>query len=187
MPYCMTSSNASGRFLRITLRTALIASRRSGGKALRYWSTVLALLCTTMSSLLQSLRFDGIHRREIADDGRPAIAAIGRPVHLPAGGAEIYSARIECIDGRCVAQDVDIAILLRQTFGERLPVVAARLAAVDAQLAIRHKVLRVALDREDEHRIRLVGVNLDGKPEIGRQVAADFLPRIAGIVRAHYI
>jgi len=40
-----------------------------------------------------------------------------------------------------------VTIALRQTFGERFPLVSATLAAVDAQLAVEGKMLPVALDR----------------------------------------
>ena len=62
----------------------------------------------------QCLDLDGQHGREVADDGGPAIAGIGRRVHLAAGGAEIHAARIERVDGHRVAQHVDVAVALRQ-------------------------------------------------------------------------
>ena len=43
----------------------------------------------------ECLDLDGKHRREIANDGRPAIAGIGRCIDLAAGGAEIHAAGIE--------------------------------------------------------------------------------------------
>src|SRR5688500_20049438 len=59
------------------------------------------------------------------------------------------------------AQHVDEAVLLGQAVRERLPLVAPGLAAVDAQLAVRREVLRVALDRHDVDRLRLVRVDVD--------------------------
>ena len=102
---------------------------------------------------------------------------VGRGVHLAAGRAEIDAARVERIDGHRVAQHVHVAIALRQALRQRLPLVAAGAAAVDAQLALRRIMLRVALDRHDVDRLRLVRVNVDGEAEVGRQVAADFVPR----------
>ena len=48
-------------------------------------------------------------------------------------------------------------------------------------------MLRVALDRHDIDGVRLVGVDVDGETEIGRQVTADLLPGVAGIVAAHHV
>src|ERR1700759_3296438 len=42
IPNCMPSSYPLGKLSLITLRTAVIASRRSGGSAARYWATVEA-------------------------------------------------------------------------------------------------------------------------------------------------
>ena len=48
-------------------------------------------------------------------------------------------------------------------------------------------MFRVALDRDNIDRLRLVRVNIDHKSEIRRQIPADFLPVIAGIIAAHHI
>ena len=80
-------------------------------------------------SSCQRLNFDRKHGRKIADDRSPAVSGIGRRVHLPARGAEVHAARIERIDRHRVAQHVDVAVALRQTFGERLPLVSAGPAA----------------------------------------------------------
>ena len=113
--------------------------------------------------------------------------AVGRGVDLPAGRAEVDAARVERVDRHRVAQHVDVAVALRQAVGERFPLVAAGAAAIDAQLALGRKMLRVALDRHDVDRLRLVRVHVDREAEIGRQVAADFVPRVAGVVAAHHV
>ena len=46
-------------------------------------------------------------------------------------------------------------------------------------------MLRIALDRHDVDRFRLVRMNVDRESEIGRQIAADLMPRIARVVAAH--
>jgi len=46
---------------------------------------------------------------------------------------------VERIHGHRVAKHVDVAVLLRQPLGERLPFTAARAAAENAQLAVRHE------------------------------------------------
>src|ERR1051326_437149 len=45
---------------------------------------------------------DRIHRRQVAHDGRPAVAGIRRAIDLAAGGPEIYAARVERIYGHRV-------------------------------------------------------------------------------------
>ena len=48
-------------------------------------------------------------------------------------------------------------------------------------------MLGVALDGDDVDGLGLVGVNVDGKSEVGGKVAADFLPGVAGVVAAHHV
>src|SRR5437879_6069831 len=81
-----------------------------------------------------------------------------------------------------VTQHVDVAVVLRQTFRERFPLVAARAAAIHAQPSFGRIVLRVTLDRDDVDGIRLVRVNVDREPEVRRQVPADLPPRFTGVV-----
>src|SRR5207244_1719163 len=58
-------------------------------------------------------------------------------------------------------------------------------AAMDAQLALGGNVLGVALDRHNVDGIRLVRVDGDREAEVGRQVPADLVPRLAAVVAAH--
>ncbi len=106
---------------------------------------------------------------------------------MPAGGAEIDAAFIERVEGHRFAQNVHVTVVLRQAFGKCLPLVPARPAPVDAQLAIGWKVLRVALDGDDVDGLRLMGVNVDHEPEVCGQVAADLMPRVASVVAAHHV
>ena len=76
---------------------------------------------------------------------------------------------------------------MRQTSGQSLPFVAARPAAVDAQLAIVDEMLRVTLDRNNVNGLRLVRVDVDHESEVGREIAADLLPRLARVVAAHHV
>src|SRR6267378_5307453 len=135
----------------------------------------------------QRLHLNRKHSRKIADNGGPVVSGIGRCVHLPAAGAEIYATFVERVDGHGIAQHVDVAVLLRQAFGQRLPLVAAGAAAEYTQLAIWNKVFRVALDGNDIDGFRLVRVHVNHESEIGRQVSADFSPVIARVVRAHHV
>src|SRR5262249_41740880 len=64
--------------------------------------------------LLQRLDLNGQNGREVADDGGPGVAGIGRAVDLAAGGSEVDAAGVEGVDGHGVAEDVDVAVLLRQ-------------------------------------------------------------------------
>src|SRR5207247_10440596 len=70
------------------------------------------------------------------------ISAVCRCVNLPARRAEIHAARVERVGGHRVAQHVHVTILLRQPFRERFPIVAARLAAIHAQLSVRGEMFR---------------------------------------------
>jgi len=67
----------------------------------------------------------------------PVISCVGGAVHLPSRSAKIHATLVQRIHGHRVAQDVDVAVLLRQAFRERFPFVAAFAAAVDAQFSIR--------------------------------------------------
>ena len=67
------------------------------------------------------------------------------------------------------------------------PFVAAGAAAIDAQLSVEREMLRIALDRHHVDGLRLVRMDVDHEPEVGRQVAADLAPRIAGVVAAHHV
>jgi hypothetical protein len=78
-------------------------------------------------------------------------------------------------------------VLLWEALREGLPVVAAGAAAVDPQLPFGREVLRVAGDRDDVDGAGLMGVHVDGEPEVGRQVPGDLSPGLAGIVAAHDI
>ena len=124
---------------------------------------------------------------QVAHDRRPRVARVGRGVHLPAGRAEVDAAGVERVDGHRVAQHVHVAVALRQSLGQRLPLVAAGAAPIDAQLAVERIVLGVALDRHDVDRLRLVRVHVDREAEVGRQVAADLAPGVAGVVAAHHV
>src|SRR5467141_2310890 len=120
-------------------------------------------------------------------DRSPTVARVGRTVHLPAGSAEIDAALIERVDSHGIAQYVEIAIALRQTFRELLPLVSASFTAIDAQLAVERKMISVALYRHDLDCFRFVRVDVDYETEVSRQVAADFFPGVAGIVAAHHV
>src|SRR5207244_10195098 len=89
----------------------------------------------------QRLHLDGEYGRKIAYDGCPAVPGVRREVHLPAGGAEVHAALVERVDGHRVAQQLDVGVALPQGFREPLPLVAARAAAVAAQLPPRRIVL----------------------------------------------
>ena len=55
-----------------------------------------------------------------------------------------------------VAEHVDVAIVLRESVGERLPFVPAGAAAKDAKLAVGREMFGIALDRHDVDRFRLM-------------------------------
>src|SRR5579875_174052 len=138
-----------------------------------------ALQSAFRSSSGQRLNLNRQHRWKVLDDRSPGVSGIGRCIHLPAGGAEIDAAFIESGDGHRVAQYVHVAMALRETFCERLPLVSARAAAVNAQLSIQREVFRVAFDGDYVDGLRLVRVNVRGETKISRQVPADLLPGVA--------
>src|SRR4030095_13615335 len=86
--------------------------------------------------------------------------------------------------GHGIAQHVYVTVALRQTLCERFPFVAARFAAVDAQFPVKRKMFGVALDRHDVDSLWLMRVNVDRETEVGRQIAADLMPRLAGVIAA---
>src|SRR5690606_29771225 len=71
---------------------------------------------------------------------------------------------------------------LWKTVGERLPLVPPRAAPIDAQLALGRVVLRVAQDRHDVDRLRLMGMHGDREAEVRGEVAAHLPPALAGVV-----
>src|SRR6202035_5958513 len=109
----------------------------------------------------QRLDLDRQNGREVADDRRPVVTGVRRGVDLAAGRAEVDPAGIQRVDGHRVTQDVDVAVLLRQALGQRLPLVAAGPAAVHPQLPFGRVVLGVAGDRDHVHRVGLVRVDVD--------------------------
>jgi hypothetical protein len=113
------------------------------------------------------------------------VASVGGGVDLAAGGAEIDAAGIEGVDGHCVAENVDVAILLGEAGGEGFPIVAAGAAAVDAEFSLGGVMLGIAFDGDDVDGLGFVGVNVDDEAEIGGEVPADFTPRVAGVVGSH--
>src|SRR6266481_3292489 len=114
----------------------------------------------------QTLNLDRENRREIAHDRVPRFAAFGRHVNLPAGGSEIDATRLQRVNGHRVAQHVDVAVLLRQTPGERFPFISARATAIYAQLSVGRKMFRIAFNRDDIDCLRLVRVNLNGEAKV---------------------
>ena len=133
----------------------------------------------------EGLDFDGKDGGKIVDNGVPRVAGVIRTIDLSAGGAEVDAAGIEPIHGHGVAKNIDVAILLGKALGEGFPFVAARAAAVDAQLAFVDEMFAVALDGNDVDSFGFVGVNVNDEAEIGGKIAADFVPLIAGVIAAH--
>src|SRR5262249_26445304 len=100
---------------------------------------------------------------------------------------EVDAALVERVDGHRVAQDIYVAVLLRQTLRQWLPLVSTRLAAEDTQLAFVNVVLAVALDRNYVNRVWFVRIHVDRETEVGGQITADLGPLVAGVIGAHYI
>src|SRR5215207_3116558 len=81
-------------------------------------SVGIALLMVVLL-LLEGLHFNGKDRRQVADDRVPRVAAVGGAVDLAAGGAEVDAAVVEAVDGHGVAEDVDVAVGLREALCQR--------------------------------------------------------------------
>ena len=67
-------------------------------------------------------------------------------INLAARRAEIDAAGVERVHSHGVAEDVHVAVLLRQALGERFPVVATGFAAIDSQFAVGQVVQGIAGD-----------------------------------------
>ena len=83
------------------------------------------------------LGLDRQHRGQVLRDGGPGVAAVRRAVHLPARRPEVDPAPVEGVHGHRVAEDVDVAVALRQAAPEELPLAAAGPAARHAQAPLR--------------------------------------------------
>src|SRR5208337_5049897 len=99
----------------------------------------------------------------------------------------IQTARVERVNSHRVTQYVDVAVALGESLSERFPFVPAFSTAVDSEFAVGGIVFRVALDRDDIDRLRVMGVNCDRKSEICRQVTTYLLPRFTCIIAPHHI
>src|SRR5699024_6679038 len=133
----------------------------------------------------QCLRFNGKHRGQVTDDRCPTLPGIGCGIHLPTGGAEVDTTVLERVHRHGVTQHVDVAVFLRQPLCQGFPLVPAGTAAVDPQSAFRREVVLVAGDRYDIHGLGFVSMDGDRESEVAGEIATDFVPGSAGIVRAH--
>src|SRR5690348_1261761 len=122
------------------------------------------------AKLRDGLHFHRQHSRKIAHDGIPAISGIGRRIDLSAGGSEVDSAFVEGVDRHGVAQNVYVTVLLRETLGERFPLVSTRTAAEYTELALVYVVLRVALDGNNVNGLGLPRMHVDHKAKISGQI-----------------
>src|SRR5690606_32004490 len=134
---------------------------------------------------MQGLNLYRQHGGQVPDDGHPGIARVGGDVHLSARSSEIDSARVEGVDRHRIAQHVDIAIALRQTYRQRVPFVASVAASIVPQLTIGRIMFGVAFYGDDVYRFRYVGMYIDDKSKVGGKVAADLAPGFTGIIAAH--
>src|SRR5206468_1891059 len=89
----------------------------------------------------------------------------------------ILRAEKDVISGRGdgVAKYYFVRILLRQTFGERLPGFSIITAPIYTKLALAREALPVRIQRDDEN--RAVVTDSQPKPEIRGQPFLDLLPR----------
>src|SRR5690606_32346330 len=138
-----TARNVTGSAtLRVTSLPTRARLRKWCGSRTRI--VTVETIVETYCGLGQRLYFYRQHGGKVPNERHPCVAAIGRPVHLAAGGTEIDSARVEGVDRHRIAQHVDIAMALRQPVRERLPFVASCAASIYPQLTIGRIMFGVA-------------------------------------------
>src|SRR5690606_18718075 len=181
-----TARNVTGSAtLRVTSLPTRARLRKWCGSGTRL--VTVETIVETYCGLGQRLYFYRQHGGKVPNERHPCVAAIGRPVHLAAGGTEIDSARVEGVDGHGIAQYIDVAIALWQPVCERFPFVASRAASVHTQLSIRRIMFGVAFYGNDIDRFRLMCMDVDDKTKVGGEVAANLAPRFAAVVAAHHV
>src|SRR5258708_4800683 len=135
----------------------------------------------------QRLDLNRIDGWKVPHNRLPRVTTVGRAVNLPARGAKIHAARFQRVNGHGIAQYIDVAILLRQSFRQRLPLVSTGPAAIHPQFSVRREMLGIALDGDDVNGFRFMRVNVNRKTEVRRQIAADVSPHISGVVAPQYV
>src|SRR5579884_610168 len=160
------------------------------------WRSVPRRTGKRLSSVSSSsCRVAGAGPSSTTSPSRPASARrwAGSTTRIMAGSAPpptalpAEPARFQSIHGQRTAQNVDIAMFLRQAPRERFPLMATGARTIDAKAPVGRKMLGIAFDRHDVDGFRLVRMHGQRKPEIARQIAAHLLPAGTTVVAAHHI
>ena len=89
---------------------------------------------------------------------------------MPSRRSGIHATGIEAVDGHRISQVDHLPFRLGKDIRERLALLAPALTAIDAQLALGRKVLRVALDRYCVDPLGLMGMDRDRKANVAGQI-----------------
>ena len=123
--------------------------------------------------------------RERIEEAAPLLPAVAPDPELPGGGPEVERRRLEFVDAHRVAQDREVARLLRQPLCESPPRAAAIFAAPHrgraAGTGAGHR-----LERHHVERVGIVGVHDQREAEVGRQPLGDRAPAVAVVVAAQH-
>src|SRR5215467_4136027 len=126
---------------------------------------------------------DVVDRGQRIEQAVPLLTALPSDPQLTGRRAEVECRCLEPIDVHRVAQDREVALLLRQPTCEPAPRLAAIFAAPHRWRAARTGARR-PLKGHDVYRIGVMRVDYDRKSEVRRQSLSDRPPRLAVVVAA---
>src|SRR5262245_31227940 len=109
--------------------------------------------------------FDAVNWRQRIEQATPLLAAIATHPELTGRGAEVERRRAEVVDIHTVAEHREEALLLGHSAREPVPRASTVLAPPHRGSAARTRS-RHPLVRHDVHRVGIVRVHDDRKPEI---------------------
>src|SRR5215471_11481961 len=129
--------------------------------------------------------FDVVYGGQRIKQAVPLLAALPPDPQLTGGRAEVECGCPEPVDVHRVAQDGEVALLLRQPTREPTPRLAAIFAAPHRGRAARTGARR-PLKGHDIYRVSVVRMDHDRKSEVRRQPLSDRSPRVAVVVAAQH-
>src|ERR1700730_11278823 len=128
---------------------------------------------------------DAVDRGQRIEQAVPLLAALPPDPELTGRRSEVERGNLEAVDVHRVAQDGEVALLVRQPTRESAPRVAAILAAPHRGRTAGTGARR-RLKGHDVHRVGVVRMDNDWKSEVRRQSPRDRSPRAAVVVAAQY-
>ena len=135
------------------------------------------------TAFLDNGDFDAVDGWEGVEEAVPLVSAFAADPELAGRCAEVEGWRLQRVDRHRVAQDREVALFGRQTFGKAFPLVAAVVAAPDGGFVVGAGSGR-RVQRHDVNGVRIVRVYNDRKSEVGRQAGGDGSPGVTVIVAA---